>query len=104
MQEEPLDVEWDEAKRAWTLGHRRIDFARLVGIFDDPRRWEREDARRNYGERRWVVLCPLGERVYHVTYTRRGAKRRIISARKANKREQRRYARERQNRDGGPAG
>jgi uncharacterized protein len=97
LDDELLDVEWDEAKRAWTVARRGIDFALFVDVFDDPARFEREDTRQDYGEPRWVILCPVGGRVYHVTYTLRGTKRRIISVRKANKREQRRYARERQN-------
>jgi hypothetical protein len=51
-----------------------------------------QDTRKDYGEARFNMLA-LGEgRVFHVTYTMRGDVTWIISARKANKREQRRYA------------
>jgi uncharacterized DUF497 family protein len=43
-----------------------------------------------------VILCPIRGRLHHVTYTLRGAARRIISARKANAREQRKYEQQRE--------
>ncbi|MEZ5903712.1 MAG: BrnT family toxin [Geminicoccaceae bacterium] len=91
-----IPVEWDDAKRQWTIANRGVDFLDLIGVFDDPAAIEVEDRRRDYGERRFVVLCPVDGRLYHVTYTLRGDRRRFISARKANQREQRHYARERQ--------
>ena len=51
--------------------------------------------RTDYGERRFVILCPLVGRLIHVTYTMRDTNRRIISARKANRREHRIYERNR---------
>ena len=52
------------------------------------------DTRRDYGEERWIGFAPVGERVYCVVFTDRGEERRIISLRKANGREVRRYANE----------
>ena len=52
------------------------------------------DTRRNYGEKRMVGYAPFGQRVYCVVFTDRGQKRRVISLRKANIREVRRYASE----------
>ena len=92
------DCEWDDAKRQWTLRHRKIDFIDLMDVFDDPAGVVRPDVRRNYGEERWVMLCPLNGRLYHITFTMRGPVYRIISARKANRREQRSYERERADR------
>jgi uncharacterized protein len=92
-----IEVEWDEAKRLWTIANRGIDFDELRDVFLDPARLETEDMRRDYGEPRWVLLSPVGGRLLHVTFTIRGERRRIISARRASIREQRLYARERQN-------
>jgi uncharacterized DUF497 family protein len=39
------------------------------------------------------LLCLLRGHLYHVTFTERGENIRIISARRANKREQRHYER-----------
>lgn len=52
------------------------------------------DTRRNFGEKRMVDYAPMGPRVYCVVFTDRGQKRRVISLRKANDREVRRYASE----------
>ena len=52
------------------------------------------DVRRDYGEERWIGFASIGERVYCVVFTDRGEERRIISLRKANGREVRRYANE----------
>ena len=50
-----------------------------------------EDTRRNYGEVRMIGYAPIGERVYCVVFTDRGANRRVISLRKANAKEGKRY-------------
>ena len=49
------------------------------------------DLRRNYGEPRFRALALIGLRVYAVVYTDRDSSRRIISFRKANQREIKRY-------------
>jgi uncharacterized DUF497 family protein len=54
-----------------------------------------EDRRRDYGEPRYLVLCPLKNALVHVTYTVRGASIRLISARRASRRETRDYERRR---------
>jgi uncharacterized DUF497 family protein len=51
-----------------------------------------EDRRRNYGETRFISVGVLDERAVVVVWTPRGAARRIISMRKANEREIRRFA------------
>ena len=83
--------EWDEAKRRRTLTARNVDFVDMLEVFDSPERLEFPDTRRDYGEKRYNVLCPLQGKVFHVTYTLRGEARRIISARKASQREVRKY-------------
>jgi uncharacterized DUF497 family protein len=85
--------EWDEQKRRQILTERGIDLLEVLALFAAPERIEFEDVRKDYGERRFVLLCPLDGRLLHVTYTMRHGNRRIISARKANKREQRIYER-----------
>ena len=88
-----MGFEWDEAKRQRNIQRRRVDFIDVIPCFADPQRLVEEDARRDYGERRLHLLCPLRGRLYHVTFTERGQNIRIISARKANQREQRHYDR-----------
>ena len=49
------------------------------------------DTRKEYGENRRCALVISGQRLYFVAYVPRGRKRRIISLRKANQREVKRY-------------
>ena len=51
-----------------------------------------EDARRDYGERRFQAFGHIESRLYVLVYTPREGKAHVISLRKANKREVRRYA------------
>jgi uncharacterized DUF497 family protein len=87
-----MEFDWHPAKRAWTLKERSIDFADMIVGFDDPERQIREDNRKAYGEIRYNMLARCHGRVFHITFTRRGPVTWIISARKANKGEVRRYA------------
>ena len=83
-----MPYEWDEAKRLETLETRGIDFAEIYG-FD----WNTADTQRSdrNNETRWTSLGMIGNRLYHVVWTWRGENRRIISLRKANRRESRDY-------------
>jgi uncharacterized protein len=82
---------WDERKRLRTIATKGVDLADVTSVLDDPARVEAEveDTRRDHGERRFLVLRPVGGRLLHVTHTSRGRARRLISARKGNRREQR---------------
>lgn len=50
------------------------------------------DARKEYGEVRMNALGYIGDRIFAMTFVDRPGCRRIISLRKANKREEKRYA------------
>ena len=86
-----MEFEWDETKRQTNLHQHRVDFVRVLAAFSDPDRKSAIDDRKDYGEVRFNLLAKVGGRVFHVTYTLRGDVIRIISARKANEREQKRY-------------
>lgn len=86
-----MEFAWNPAKREKTLVERGIDFAGLVGAFRDPHRLVWQDRRKDYGEVRYNLLGVHNGRLYHITFTPRGEITWVISARKANKREQRRY-------------
>jgi uncharacterized DUF497 family protein len=68
-----------------------VPFDYAVRVFLDPHRLDCEDARRDYGEERWFTLGKIEERLFAVAYTPRATVIRVISARKANERERRRY-------------
>jgi uncharacterized protein len=86
-------IEYDPVKNVANIAKRGLPFELAELVFDGPF-IEEEDARRNYGEPRFIVTGPialLGDRIFVVNYTWRGAVRRIVSFRKANGREIRKY-------------
>ena len=85
-----MAFEWDEEKRQANLVKHGVDFRQMPELFDGPT-VEAVDDRFNYGETRTKRLGEIEGRVFVVTITWRGADRRIISATKANAREQRKY-------------
>jgi uncharacterized DUF497 family protein len=85
-----MAFEWDERKRASNLAKHGVDFRRMEALFES-RLVEIEDDRQDYGETRFTVFGEIEGRVYAVVYTWRGSNRRIISARRANGREQKDY-------------
>lgn len=57
-----VEIEFDRAKREWTLGERRLDLAKAGQIFDGFH-MSREDDREEYGEIRVVTLGRMGRKV-----------------------------------------
>ncbi len=86
-----MEFDWNPAKCTKNIAERGIDFADTLVAFIDPTRKVVEDNRKNYGETRYNMLAKVEGRIFHITFTERGKVIWIISARKANKREQRRY-------------
>lgn len=85
-----MDLDGDPKKQAKTFSERGLDFADAAVILAG-RTLSAEDNRRDYGEVRIITVGFLRGRMMIVVWTDRGGKRRIISMRKANEREQRRY-------------
>jgi hypothetical protein len=84
-------IRFDPAKRLRTLHERGLDFADAAQVFDG-RSLQLEDVRRDYGERRFVSVGRLRGRLVVIIWTPRGEVRHVISMRKANAREEARYA------------
>ena len=82
--------EWNDAKSRKNLRKRGFDFAFAARVFDQDV-LEHEDTRRDYGEPRLVALGDIDGEVFVVVYTWRGTSRRLISARRANRRERHAY-------------
>lgn len=82
---------WDEAKRRKNLDKHDIDSPAADGFG-----WSRavifEDTRFDYGEMRKVAYGFIGDRLHVLVFTPRGEDVHVISIRKANEREKRRYA------------
>ena len=85
-----MKIEFDLAKSAKTVKDRGLSFE-LTAELDWSAARVRADDRRDYGEERLIALVPKSGRLYVVCYCTRGDARRIISFRKANKREERAY-------------
>ena len=82
-----MEFEWDDAKSDACFKRRGFDFAYATRAFLDPHRIVAQDTPRDYGEDRFRLIGMIDERTYVVVYTLRGSAVRIISARKANKKE-----------------
>ncbi len=85
------EFEWDEKKNTSNKEKHRIAFEDAKGVFDDKKRIQYIPPRNLYGERRWKTVGSLLNSITTVIYTVRNAVFRIISARRANKKEKRRY-------------
>ncbi len=81
-----MQYEWDENKRIANLVRHKIDFANAVDFAWDTA-LETMDVRFDYGEEKWVALGFIGNELHVMVYTFRLPKIRIITLRKANKRE-----------------
>ncbi|MGL4489139.1 MAG: BrnT family toxin [Rhizobiaceae bacterium] len=85
-----MELEWDEAKRQDALRERGLDFADVVR-FRFEQQYTIQDNRTEYGEPRFVSTGYLDGRLCVLCWTFRDDKMRIISLRKANEREQKKY-------------
>ena len=85
-----MEFEWDERKAASNLAKHGVSFEQATRAFADPNAIEYVDDRQDYGEER-VILIGLAGVVLVVVYTERGARLRIISARRATTHERQRY-------------
>lgn len=86
-----MQIEFDPEKRDKTLSERGLDFARADEMFAGHH-FTLEDTREDYSEPRYITVGKLAGRIVVTVWTPRGETRRIISMRKANEREQTRYA------------
>ncbi len=82
-----MEFEWDEAKSDACFVQRGFDFAYAIRAFLDPNRIVGRDRRWDYGEDRYRLLGTIEGRIFVVVFTVRNSAIRVISARKANKRE-----------------
>lgn len=85
-----MKVSYDPGKNARNIAERGLSFERAADLD-----WERasitEDDRKVYPERRFVALGDLDGRLHVLCFTPIEDGIRVISFRKANKREMRRY-------------
>jgi uncharacterized DUF497 family protein len=85
-----VKITYDPQKRADTLSNRAPDFEDVAEVFAGNV-YETEDNRQDYGEIRWLTVGFLNGRLVMVVWTARGDARHVISMRKCNEREKRKY-------------
>ncbi|WP_237476895.1 BrnT family toxin [Lichenibacterium dinghuense] len=84
-------ITFDPRKRDETLADRGLDFLTAAEVFEGGT-LDIRDLRRDYGEDRIISVGFLRGRMVIVVWTPRGEARHVISMRKADGREQARYA------------
>ncbi len=82
--------EWDERKNERCKRERGFDFHFAIKIFETDID-QVEDKRADYGETRFIATGQVQDYVLVVVWTPRGRIQRIISARRASKRERERF-------------
>jgi uncharacterized DUF497 family protein len=85
-----MRITFDPAKRAATLAVRQLDFLEAEQVFAGLTHTV-EDDRFDYGETRWVTYGLLRGRLVAVVWTPRDLGRHVISMRKCNDKEKRKY-------------
>lgn len=85
-----MRIEYDATKDAANQEKHGVSLA-LAGEIDWPNVLCAADDRADYGEMREVGYTLIGTRLYSVVFVQRGQAMRIISLRKANRREVRIY-------------
>lgn len=83
--------DWDEKKNARNKARRQLDFNDAEQVLNGPT-LTFEDSRMDYGEPRFITFGLLVGRLVVIAHTPRDDKTRIISMRKGNAREQKKYS------------
>ncbi len=85
-----MEIEFDPAKDSANIAKHGVSLADASHLFRGELRIF-EDLRKDYGERRFIAMGLIKGRLYVCVFTIRGKVRRVISLRKANRREQDAY-------------
>ena len=86
-----IKITFDPAKRGQTFDERGLAFEDAALVFEG-RTLDRVDDRFDYHEERIITVGHLAGRMVIVVWTQRGEARPVISMRKANEREEKRFA------------
>jgi uncharacterized DUF497 family protein len=86
-----MEFEWDANKNLLNRQKHGIRVEDAIHIFDDENRIEQPDVRNEYGEERWKTIGLVFGIVFSVIFTMRDIAIRIISARRASRKEREEY-------------
>ena len=81
---------WDANKNSANIEKHGFDFSDAESVYENPH-FIFEDTRQDYGEKRFTVIGWIKSRLVVLIYTKRNEYHRIISLRKANEREKKRF-------------
>jgi uncharacterized protein len=85
-----VDISFDAAKNVRNIATRGISFEQALAF-----EWDSalivEDTRKDYGEHRFQAIGLIAERLHVLVFTPRSGRTHVISLRRANKREVKRY-------------
>ena len=88
----PIVFEWDARKATANLSKHGVRFEEAVTVFGDPLSVTIADPLHSAGENRFIIVGRSeAQRVVVVAHSERGDRIRIISARRATRRERRDY-------------
>lgn len=86
-----IDIEFDPAKNTINIGKHGLTLSHALAF-----EWDtaiiRQDDRQDYGEARYIAVGYIGPRLHVMVFAKRRKALRIISLRKANRREEKLYA------------
>ena len=85
------EFEWDEAKAEANLRKHKISFQEASRVFDDLFALIEQDLSEDFGEDRFLATGVIEGSLGTVVYSERDERIGMISARKANSDEQKRY-------------
>ncbi|HEY7231382.1 MAG TPA: BrnT family toxin [Pseudolabrys sp.] len=85
-----MAYEWDAAKAAANRRKHGVSFNAVLD-FDWAKALVVADDRADYGESRWLALGMIGERLHSLVFTIRVTRIRVISLRKAGRKERSLY-------------
>ena len=88
-----MEISFDPVKSDRNVTDRGLPFT-LLEQMDWSGAVIKEDVRKTYGERRYLALGMIGDRLHAVVFTPRADKVHVISLRKANQREMKNYGQE----------
>ena len=83
-------MEWDDNKAEINKQKHNVSFSIAAKVFLDANRYTKVDEEHSDEELRYITIGRVGK-ILFVVYTERGEVTRIISARKADKDERRKY-------------
>ena len=83
--------EFNNKKQSANLIKHGVDLRDAASIFSEVNRLDSLDTRNDYAAERRITIGVVENRIWVVVYTQRADAIRLIAARKANEREQKRY-------------